>query len=120
MRQFTPGIKMRLNMHLEWLPVIRSHFPAQHANKHVHNFPLQRQNALFNRQEAAMDFPYQVCQKWEEEIKTIQTNQITQEVDALLIYLYGAFRNLKKNNMFFNYETVGTQMSMCFRLRKGH
>lgn len=41
-RQFTPGIGMRL----QWPLVIRSHFSALYANKHMHHFRLQRPNAL--------------------------------------------------------------------------
>ena len=47
-RQFTPGIRMRLNMSLEWPLVIESHFSALYANKHVVNTWLIQQTMQRN------------------------------------------------------------------------
>ena len=68
LRQFAPGIRMCPHTHLEWPFVIGSHPPDLYANKHVHQFHLQRPKrvVIFNRWEAVMYFLCLVCWKWKE------------------------------------------------------
>lgn len=75
-RQFTPGIKLRLNMRLKWPLVSGSPFPALYASKYVQHFCLQRKKYIVSNQRDTNTLPVPNLPETKRRRKRNKSNQV--------------------------------------------